>query len=152
MESTAEPAPGVFSLLEVLFSPGKVFRSISAKPVIAAPLIILMLVSLGSGILLATRIDFGELVRKQLANSPQFETMSKEKREEAIDQAVAITAKFAPVATVGSAVLMPPLVYLAIALLFWVLLKVLGGSDWGFKRQHSPRPCTASPRPWSQPC
>jgi len=133
MESTAEPSPGVLSLFEVLFSPTKVFRCISAKPVVAAPLIILMLVSLASGILLATKIDFEDVIRKQLANNPQFATMSKEKREEAIDQAVTIGSKAAPIFTIGGAVLMPPLVYLAIALLFWVRLKVLGGRDWGFK-------------------
>jgi hypothetical protein len=132
METEAQ-APGPLSVVQVLFSPAEVFRRVAAVPRVLVPLLLLLGITLVFQAVVVSRIPWEEVTRKQMEENPQIQQMPEDKREEAIQQAVTVGAKFAPVAAIGGVIVIAPLVYVAMSALFWILLKLAGGSDWGFK-------------------
>lgn len=130
------PGPGPLSIIQVLFSPAAVFDRIAARPTVLAPMVILML----SGIVVATvmsfRVDWEKVIVEKAeeawAKDPRTANMSEEQKSKT-REAMAGIAKAMPVMTIGAAFIMPPLFYIVITALFWVLFKLVAGSDWGFK-------------------
>lgn len=130
---TETQAPGPLSVVQVLFSPTDVFRRVAASPRVLVPMVLLVACTLVFQVVAVSRIPWEEVTRKQFENNPQFQNMPEDKREEAIEQAVKISAKFGPIAAIAAVPVVGPLIYLGIAAIFWVLLKVAGGSSWGYK-------------------
>ena len=63
----AEPKPNsVARIFGVLFSPDATFASIAKRPTWAAPLIVLLVLSVFSGLILAKRIDWGAPAREAM--------------------------------------------------------------------------------------
>lgn len=104
----------------VLTSPVKTFRSIGERPTWWPPLIVLVVLVGLIGVLVVQRMDFEATVRQQMAKQ------NRPISEEQIDQGVQMAKRFAPVGAVGSAVIFWPAVLLIIAVIYWVVFKLLG--------------------------
>lgn len=105
----------------VLFSPTRTFEAIRERPTWLVALVVLVVLGATVGLLLSQKIDWEEVAREQLAQSNR--QLSEEQMERAIEVTEAIGSKMVYLGPL----LGGPVVYLLIALLFWVLLKLLGG-------------------------
>lgn len=103
--------------LGVLFSPGATFRSLRRTPTWVVPLVVLCLLATGVQILATGKIDMRQAIEQQM--SARGQEMSPEQ----LDRAVDMQSKFG----LGCGVVMPVVFYLVVALLFMVLLNLLGG-------------------------
>ena len=84
----AEPKPNSAArIFGVLFSPDETFASIARRPTWAAPLILLVLLSLGFGLIAANRIDWGAPAREAME---QRKDVSPEAADRAAKMAGAI--------------------------------------------------------------
>ncbi len=110
----------------VLFSPTRTFELIRERPTWLVALVILVLLGTAGGYLVGQKLDWEEVARGQLAQS------SRQLSEDQIEQSIAITESFGPKMAVVGPLLGGPVIYLLVALLFWVLLKMLGG-DFSYK-------------------
>lgn len=108
-------------LVGVLFSPGRTFELIRQRPTWLVALVVLVLLGTLSGYLISDRLDWEDVTREQLAQS------SRQLSEEQIEQSIAFTESFAPKMVIVGPLLGGPVIYLLIALLYWVLLRLLGG-------------------------
>ena len=125
----AEPKPNSFQrIIGVLFSPDATFASIARRPDWVVPLLLILVIALGNGILIASRIDFGAPAREAMA---QNKNMTQEQMERAEKMSVGIgkVAKFiAPVFTA--------LAMIVIAGALLVAVRVMGG-EGDFKQAFS---------------
>lgn len=126
----AVTAPGPMSIFEVLFSPGGVFRRLAAHPRWLPALLVLMAVTTGLGVTMAARLDWEGLYRTEFAKNARMDQMPADKREEMVQ----MSAKVGSIGAAVAPVVATPIIYLLVTTLFWVLLKVGGGSDWKFKQ------------------
>lgn len=117
---------GFGRVIGALVSPEKTFRSIGERPTWVVPLLLLLLVSLALGYSLGERVDHEEIFRQQMAN--QDEPVS----EEQVQQTAEFMEKFGTAMYTASAFL-SPVIYLLIALIFMVALR-LAGSEIDFGR------------------
>ena len=75
----AEPKPNsIARIIGVLFSPDETFASIAKRPTWAAPLILLILVSVASGIVMAPRVDWAGPAREQMESRTDISAEQKE--------------------------------------------------------------------------
>ena len=123
-------------MFAVLFSPGEVFSRVAAAPNILAPLVTLVVVALIANAVFVSRVDFEQVIAEQLENDPNMQKLPEKDREKAMETAISMGAKVAPVAAILGTLFGAPLIYLAAATLFWVIFKV-AGSGWGFKAAFS---------------
>ena len=105
----------------VLFSPARTFELIRERPTWLVVLLILVVVSMISGYFVTQKMDIEEVVRSSIADSGRQVT------EEQIEQGIAIQEKVMPVISIVGPLVFFPAACLLMALLFWVLLKMLGG-------------------------
>src|SRR5436190_13648318 len=78
----AEPKPNSFGrIFGVLFSPNETFASIARRPTWVAPLVLLLLVSLGFGLTMATRVDFAAAAREAIAQNKNMTAQQAEMAE-----------------------------------------------------------------------
>jgi len=106
-------------LLGVLVSPGQTFRSIAARPTVWAALLVLVLCTLGVGLLAAPRIDYEDIIRKQVAKS------GREVPQEQLDKQIEVTQKIRTPLTLAQVAFVP--IFLCLVTLFpWVIFKLLG--------------------------
>ncbi len=108
-------------LVGVLTSPTQTFRSIAERPTWLVALVVLVALSAAASFLATDKIDFEQLTRDQIEASGR--TLSEDQLETTIE----LQEKWGRWISWASVVLGAPLAYLAIALVFWVLLKLLGG-------------------------
>jgi len=118
-----EPKPNSFSRLAgVFFSPGETFASIVRRPDFVVPLVIIMLISLLSGVLIAEKVDFKLLIRDQIESSPNASRIPADMKEKQISIgagfAKALTF-FAPITSVVGLVIF--------AAIFFAAFKIFGG-------------------------
>lgn len=105
----------------VLVSPTRTFEAIRERPTWLVALVVLVILSVVGGYLVAGKLDVEEVVRESIADS------GRQLSDEQLDQAVAIQEKLMPVLSIGGPLVIFPVACLLMALVFWVLLKMLGG-------------------------
>lgn len=127
--------PGSLSIFQVLVSPGAVFDRILVRPTVLAPLLVTVVASIVVAAVMSFRIDWVTVLReqtqKQWASSPQSANLPEEQKEKILES-LDVMAKVMPVIMIGGALIVTPLVTVAVTALFWVLFKLVAGSDWSF--------------------
>lgn len=108
-------------LIGVLVSPSKTFQSIVERPTWMLVLVVLVILGAVAGQLILQRMDMEEVIRESLAQTGQ------ELSDDEIDVRVEVAEKFGQYGAIGGALLVAPIAYLLIALIFWVVFKLLGG-------------------------
>ena len=108
-------------LIGVLVSPGKTFEAIAARPTWLIAMVALVIVGVLVGTMISGKIDFEEAIIQSL------EEQDRQLSEDQTQQAIDIGEKIARVMTVAGPLVFQPIVYLLVALVFMVLLNVLGG-------------------------
>jgi hypothetical protein len=95
----AGPEPNAFQrIIGVLFSPDATLASIARRPDWVLPLVILLIMSLGAGVIIAQHVDFGAAAREAMEQN-------KNASPEQIDRGVKMAASIGKVATYLSPVL-----------------------------------------------
>ena len=105
----------------VLFSPEKVFTALREKPTWLVALVVLVVLGTLAGYLVGQKLDWEVVAREQIEQS------SRQLSEDQIEGSIEVTEKLGPILVIAVPLLFGPAVYLLIALLFWVILKMLGG-------------------------
>lgn len=117
-------------LIGVLTAPEKTFRSIAEKPTWAVVLIVLIALGVGVGVLMTGKIDWAEVTRDSI------EARGQDVPEEQLERIIDFQEKFGPVFVVGGPLVVGPLIYLLLAVVFLVVLKLMSG-EIDFKRSFS---------------
>lgn len=104
-------------LIAVLVSPSRAFESIAQRPTWVAPLILLMILNIASGVLVFQHVDMKEVIERDTARQGQQLTDAQ------IEQFAGFSEKFG----LGCIALAPPIGYLLFALLLMVGMKVVDG-------------------------
>lgn len=123
--SAAETLSGIF------FEPGRTFEALRARPRFLVAGIIMAALFVGFTVLLFQKVDYAEMVRQAIENSPQAEQMSAEQKEQAIEMQAKPVFKyifgyFAPF--VGFAIV------LAVGGLIYMLASMAAGKKLGYKQ------------------
>lgn len=129
--SAPEPVPGppdsaIARIPGVIFSPVKTFEAIARRPTWLAPLLLWTALSLVLTSFMMPRMDWEGMTRAQMEKGGQ--TVS----EEQIQRTVAMQKRFAGLGYVWGG-LVPAILSLLIALIFWGAFKAFG-SDLSFKQ------------------
>ena len=112
-------------LLGVIFSPGETFRSIAQRPDWVVPLIVMVIISVGTIALFAPRIDWDPL-RDQLAD--QMSTQGRDVSDSDLQQMISVSKIVMYIQSVVGI----PIATLVIALVFLLAFKMFGGEgDFG---------------------
>lgn len=114
-------------LIGAFVNPRATFESIALRPTWLLPIVVAMVASLAMTSVLVPKLDFEAATREQIENSGA--NLSAEE----VEQQVAMATKFGSVAAWVSPVLLTPLMYVVLALLFWGATAALGGST-SFKK------------------
>lgn len=110
--------------LSVLFAPEATFRAIAARPTWLVALLIIILISLAANYVTVDKIDFAEVTRAQMADSGQS--------AEQIEQAADMAGRFGKIGAYVAVLVGPWIVFPLMAAVFFVVLRLLGGSALGF--------------------
>lgn len=105
----------------VLFSPTRTFEAIRERPTWLVAILILVVLGTITGYLVVGKLDVEEVVRQSIADS------GRQLSEDQLQQAIDIQEKLMPVMSLAGPVVFFPAACLLMALLFWVILNVLGG-------------------------
>jgi hypothetical protein len=118
-----EPKPNSFSRIAgVLFAPSETFASIVRRPDFVVPLVVIMVISLLTGILVAEKVDYKVLMRDQIESSPNASRIPSDMKEKQISIGAGVAKAltfFAPITSVVALVI--------IAAIFFAAFKVFGG-------------------------
>ncbi|HLH30892.1 MAG TPA: YIP1 family protein [Terriglobia bacterium] len=106
---------------KTLWSPGEAMFFLSKKPRILVPLILIGVLQLGVGLVGYAKLDYGQIVLKQLEKSPQGRNMTDEQKQNAAQ----IYRRFAPAFPILGAVT-PPIFITVAAALYFGIFTVLG--------------------------
>lgn len=121
---------GIARIWGVLVSPASTFRAIAAKPSWIVPLLLLVGIGLAGSFLLTDKMDWGEITRESIAAS------GREVPEDQLEVIVDFQEKAGPIFLIGGSVVLQPIIFLLLALVFLVTFKVLGG-ELNFVRSFS---------------
>ncbi len=113
----------------VLVAPGRTFKAIAERPTWIVALVALVAVSLLATVVITPRLDMEKIVREQIAQS------GRQVSADIVDRQIEFAQKFRWVLA-GIGLVAQPVVYLLVALVFWVLFRLLG-SELDFKRSFS---------------
>jgi hypothetical protein len=106
-------------LTGVFFEPAKTFADVAARPGFWAPLILIIVVSLGYMTLFGQHVGWERMARQQLATSSRAATLTPEQRETQVQ----ITMKFAPVMTYVGILVGVPVIWLIWAAILMGIVK-----------------------------
>jgi hypothetical protein len=106
-------------LIGVFFEPGKTFKDVAERPGFWAPLILVIVVSLGYMVLFGQHVGWERMIRHQTEMSPQAMQLPADQREARI----AAGAKFAPIVTYAAILIFVPLVTLIWAAVLLAIVK-----------------------------
>lgn len=115
-------------LIGVLFSPGKTFSEIAARPSWIAPVAVFMLLSIVGSIIFVQRVDWRQVISQQIEKSPRASQLSAEQKEQQVETG----AKFAPIFGYVGGLVAPPVILLLSCLVMWGTYSLLGGVNTGF--------------------
>jgi hypothetical protein len=73
------------TLANIFFEPGRTFEALRARPRFLAAGVVMAVIFVGFTALLFTKVDYEQMVRQAIENSPQAEQMTPEQREQAIE-------------------------------------------------------------------
>lgn len=118
---------GLGRLIGVLVSPTKTFESIREKPSWIAPLLVLIFLGVFASYLATQKMDFGEIMRQSAKDRGQ------EMTEEQAAQAEEMVERFGKVGAVVAPLIISPVVYLLVALIFWGAFRFFGSSELSYK-------------------
>jgi len=97
----AEPKPNSFArIIGVFFSPDETFASIARKPDWVVPLIVLLVLSIVSGVIMAKRLDFAAPAREALESNKKMSAEDVEKAARISGSIGKVASYAAPVFTV----------------------------------------------------
>lgn len=119
------------NLFGVLTSPTATYERLRQKPAWLGAAVVLLLLALVATAITIPRIDFAEITRAQI------EASGRQMNEEQLDQAAEFYDKFGPLMTYLQVGVGMPVGWLLIALLMWVLVRMLGGIDLDFQQSLS---------------
>ena len=105
----------------VLFSPTKTFEAIRQRPTWLVALVILVILGVIGSYLVTGKMDMEDVVRDAIADR------GSQASEEQIEQAIEFQEKFGSILAILGVVVVFPVGCLLMALLFWLILKLLGG-------------------------
>lgn len=108
-------------LIGVLVSPEKTFRSIAKRPTWVVALVFLVLLGVAEGYLVFQKLDMAEVISESVGRRGQ------EASAEELERATEMVERFGWLGASVGALVFAPLAFLATALVFWVVLKLLGG-------------------------
>lgn len=108
---------GLGRLVGALVTPRRTFEAVGRRPTWVLPLVALVLAAAVNNVVLAARTDFAALTREAMERSGQDIDAQRVELVAGLQRAVA------PVTAVASV----PIALLALALVFWVALKLVGG-------------------------
>src|SRR5687767_6343026 len=111
-------------LIGVLVSPVKTFASIAERPTWLVAFLVVAIVPAISGFLVVPKIDWREVARTQLENSPAADQLTPEQ----IDERVEMSAKISPYFVYASPVLLA-LGVLVFGLVCWGIFNLAGGES-----------------------
>ncbi len=132
-EAAAATAPDVergflSTLADVFLAPGEAFRSIAARPRFVAPLALAVGLGLVFTAIWINKVDPVEFMRMQMEESGALERMPAEKRGDVLAGQAKV---FKILAWIGPLVF-APLMYAALAGLFYVIFRFFYGANLGF--------------------
>src|SRR5436190_16003021 len=111
---------GFGRLISVFTSPGKTFASIAERPTWIQPLLCVLLVSIAVTAIVTPRMDMGSIIRQSIEDSGR--QLTPEQMDTAVERGSKL-AKIGPIIGVAS----QPIIFLFLALIFWVVFKLSGG-------------------------
>jgi hypothetical protein len=112
---------GLGRLITVLISPEKTFRSIAERPTWVAALVLLVLLGAAAGYLVFQKLDMVEVISQSMADRGQ--QVSTEELERMTEMA----ERFGWIGALVGVLVIAPLAFVVMALIFWVVFKLLGG-------------------------
>jgi cytochrome b561 len=115
-------------IIGVFFSPKATFEDIARKPSWILPASIILILSLVGVTALNQHFNWRQYMLQQMEKNPRTAQMSTEQKQQQVDAG----AKFAPIAAYVSAVVLPVLGILVIALLLMGAYNLMAGAGVGF--------------------
>ena len=112
-----------------LFSPKATFESVARRPTWLLPLLLLSLLALAVVGTLGQRVGWQRFFAQQLANSSQFQQLSPEQQQKALEN----QARIGPTLLYAGAVASPWITTVVIAALLLAVMNLLYGSEVQFK-------------------
>lgn len=108
-------------LIGALAAPTKTFESISGKPTWLVPMVAMVVFGVLVTALVVGKIDFAEATRDAI------EARGSQISEEQLETIVDRQEKLGPIFAIAGQVVVGPLIFLLVAVIFMVLFKMLGG-------------------------
>lgn len=108
-------------LLGALVAPGKTFDSIARRPTWVLAMVFSILVGVAVSYVVMQHLDIGAAARQKIEKSGRSLT------PEQVDQQVAMAEKIGKIAGPVAPLVVGPLIYLLVAFIFWLLLRLVGG-------------------------
>ena len=127
-EAASSRKGGFQRIIGVLFSPGETFREIAARPDFLAPVLVILLISIGSSIVIAPRVDFESAIREKFEESGQMSPAD-------VDRAVRFASAFSK-AMIYAAPVVNFIFFAVVAGVFLLVFRLFGG-EGGFKQAFS---------------
>ena len=118
-------------LFGVLTSPTATYERLREKPVWLGAMIVLLLVAIIGSVIAMPKVDFADLARTQIESSGQ------QMSEEQMDQAIEMGSKFGKYFAFLNVIPGLPIGWVLVALLMWVMIRMLGGVDLTFVQSFS---------------
>jgi hypothetical protein len=114
----------------VLFSPKATFEDIVRKPSWIVPVVILILLGTGVGVVLSKKVDWSNYVRQQAEKNPQFAQLPEDQKQQRLE----ISTKIASISTPFIGVIAVPILLLIVTLVYWIGFNVFSGASLPFSR------------------
>lgn len=135
MSTVATPAPEAQApinhfgrMIGAIISPKKTFGEIAQRPSWLVPMALMVLLGIGVGALLNTRMNWGSYIRQKAEENPRFAQLSEDQK----DNALAMQIKLAPYFSYIFGVLVTPLSVLFFALIYLGAFNLFSGAGLKF--------------------
>ncbi len=135
MSTVATPAPETRPpinhfgrMIGAIVSPKKTFGEIAQRPSWLVPMALMVLLGIGVGALLNTRMNWGSYIRQKAEENTRFAQLSEDQK----DSALAMQIKLAPYFSYVFGVLLTPLSVLFLGLIYWGAFNLFSGGGLKF--------------------
>jgi Yip1-like protein len=121
----AQPSINHFGrILGTFFSPKKTFAQIAERPSWLAPLLLMAILGTAVGVMLNTKMNWGDYIRHKAEESPRFAQLSEEQKDRALGTQVKFWSKF----SYGVGAVGVPISALCFALIYWGAFNLFSGA------------------------